>query len=74
MPTDPNQTEVRQWAENWRLASAELDAERWQRLASMTDDDRRVMALELLSLYQSDKAGDDGDGLLAIQKAFEKWR
>ncbi len=77
MKTDVDQRaqiDVRQWAANWRQASAELDAERWRRLAAMTDDDRRIMVLELLSLYQPEKPGDDGEGLLAIQKAFEKWR
>jgi hypothetical protein len=73
MPVDLDRNDVRRWAENWRRASPELEAERWQRLAAMTDDERRVVALELLTLYQPDKPGDDGEGLLAIQKAFEKW-
>lgn len=38
MPVDINRDDVRQWAENWRRAAIELDAERWQRLAAMTDD------------------------------------
>jgi len=73
VPTYLNPNDVRQWAENWRCVSVELDAERWQLLSAMTDDERRVMALELLSLYQPQKPGDDGEGLLAIQHAFGKW-
>lgn len=65
--------QMKQWVDNWKRAGPILEAERWSRLEAMTDEERTVMSVELLSLYQADKSGDDGEGLLAIQRAFSKW-
>lgn len=69
-----NRGATKQWAERWKRVGPILEAERWGRLAAMTDVERTVMAVELLSLYQADKPGDNGEGLLAIQRAFSKWQ
>ena len=66
--------QVRRWAANWKHIGPILEAERWERLTAMTLEQRTVMAVEQLSLYQPDRPGDDGEGLLAIQGIFSKWR
>lgn len=71
---DNARTQVKQWADNWKRVSPILEAERWARLEAMTDEEATTIAVELLSLYQSGVPGDDGEGVLAIQSAFSKWR
>ncbi len=74
-PSDESaRAQMKQWADNWKRVGPILEAERWDRLAAMTGVERTNMAVELLSLYQSDKPGDNDEGLLAIQRAFAKWR
>jgi hypothetical protein len=51
-----------------------LDAERWSRLEAMTAEQRADMTLDLLSLWQPDRPGDDAKALIRVQRAFALWR
>lgn len=65
---------TKQWLENWKHVGPLLDAERWTRLEAMTAGQRADMTLDLLSLWQPDRPGDDADGLIRVQRAFALWR
>ena len=71
---DHARAQMKQWVDNWKRVSPILEAERWERLAAMTDEEGTAMAVQLSSLYQPEMPGDDGEGQLAIQRAFSKWR
>lgn len=72
-PVDETARAAKRWADNWKRVAPILEAERWTRLSAMSDTERAVMAVELLSLYQPHRPGDDGEGLLAIQRVFARW-
>lgn len=75
---DPSDPEVRaqhkRWLANWRRVGPILEAERWERLAAMSERTRARMTLDLLGLWQRRVPGDNGEALLRIQRAFAKWR
>ena len=62
------------WLENWKRVGPSLDAERWRRLRAMGSRQRASMTLDLLSLWQPDRPGDDADALIRMQRAFALWR
>jgi len=75
LPLDPDARELgRRWLENWRHVGPILEAERWERLASMTERQRADTALDLLGLWQPDRPGDEGEALVRVQQAFVRWR
>ena len=65
---------MKRWVENWKRAGPLLDAERWRRLRAMRTGQRARMTLDLLSLWQPDRPGDDADALIRVQRAFALWR
>jgi hypothetical protein len=65
---------MKRWVDNWKRVGPILDAERWSRLARMTDQQRASMTLDLLSLWQPDRPGDDAIALIRVQRAFALWR
>jgi hypothetical protein len=65
---------TKRWAADWKAAAPILEAERWSRLTTMTDPQRAGMTLDLLSLWRPDLPGDDGEGLIRVQRAFARWR
>jgi hypothetical protein len=62
----------KRWLENWQRVGPMLDAERWDRLAAMTDEDAQRATRWVLELWQPDWTGDDGEGLLLHQKIFAR--
>ena len=65
---------TKRWFENWKRVGPQLDAERWRRLRAMGTGQRARMTLDLLSLWQPDRPGDDADALIRVQRAFALWR
>jgi len=65
---------TKRWLENWKRVGPLLDAERWRRLGAMRTGQRASMTLDLLSLWQPDRPGDDADALIRVQRAFALWR
>ena len=72
--TPEERAQTKRWLENWKRVGPLLDAERWAGLRAMTDGQRARAALDLLSLWQADVPGDDGEALVRVQRAFALWR
>jgi hypothetical protein len=65
---------LRRWLEQWRRAGPLLEAERWQRLAAMTQAEGQRASWSLLELWQPDWTGDQGEELLLHQQVFARAR
>lgn len=64
----------RQWLDNWKRVGPLLDAERWARLAAMTEEEGQRASRLVLELWQPDWHGDDGEELLLHQRVFARSR
>jgi hypothetical protein len=64
----------KQWLDNWKRVGPILEAERWARLATMTDDEAERASMLVLELWQPDWHGDDGEELLLHQRVFTRGR
>jgi hypothetical protein len=64
----------RRWLENWRRVGPILEAERWERLAAMTDEEAQRATRWVLELWQPDWHGDDGEELFLHQRVFTQAR
>ncbi len=62
--------EMRQWLDRWKVVGPLLEAERWTRLLAASDDTLRQQSLDLLALWQSGLAGDDGEAIVVQQRTF----
>jgi hypothetical protein len=71
---DDGRAATKRWAASWKAAEPILEAERWSRLEAMTARQRAGMTLDLLSLWRPSLPGDDGKGLIRVQRAFARWR
>ena len=71
-PPDDHESRAlhKRWLTTWRDVGPVLQAERWQRLAAMTDDDARRATRWVLELWQPGWRGDDGEGLILQQRVF----
>ena len=65
---------IRRWGRTGEEAGPLLEAERWGRVRETSDPERARIALDLLSLWRPDVPGDDGEGLVRVQRAFAIWR
>jgi hypothetical protein len=65
---------MKRWLDNWERVGPVLEAERWERLARLSDAEGQEVARDLLDLWQPDWKGDDGEGLLLHQRVFAKGR
>lgn len=65
---------VRRWRLDWQYAGRVLDEERWDRLASLTLEERNRIVLDVLGLWRPESPGDDGDALIRVQRALGKLR
>ena len=78
VPSPPGDAQVRaqmkQWLENWQRLGPILDAERWERLRSMTQEESQADTRRVLELWQPDWHGDDGEELLLHQRVFARAR
>lgn len=63
---------MKRWLDNWRRVGPILEAERWERLAAMTDEDAQRISRDLLALWQPGWVGDDGEELLRHQRVFAR--
>ena len=73
LPLDANgRAQMKQWLENWQRVGPILEAERWARLAAMTDEEAGRSLLLVLDLWQPDWPTDDGEELLLHQRVFAR--
>jgi len=73
LPLDAEgRAQMKQWLDNWKRVGPILDAERWARLAAMTDEEARHAALLVFDLWQPDWPTDDGEELLLHQRVFAR--
>lgn len=74
-PSDSNaRAQNKRWLDNWRRVGPILEAERWERLRSMTDEEAQTATRQLLELWQPDWPTDDGEELLLHQRVFARAR
>ena len=64
----------KRWLENWKRVGPILDAERWERLHTMSVADAQQASQNVLELWQPDWHGDDGEGLMRQQRVFARAR
>jgi hypothetical protein len=64
---------MRRWLDDWAHVGRVLEAERWARLRTLTDDQAWNEAVGLLSAWEPDAAGDAGEGLLLVRDVFARW-
>lgn len=81
MPSDrpsPSPADTRalnkRWLDNWRRVGPILEAERWERLAAMTEEEAQRVTQDVLDLWQPDWVGDAGEELLLHQRVFARAR
>jgi hypothetical protein len=72
--TAEEKAQMRQWLENWRVAGPLLEEERWERLRTMTEDEAQLATRRVLELWQPDWPGDNGEGLLLLQRVVARAR
>ncbi len=73
-PDADTRAQHKQWLENWRRVGPILEAERWERLRTMTDEEAQRATQWVLELWQPDWVGDDGEELLLHQRVFARAR
>ena len=74
-PLDPDlRAQLKSWLDNWKHVGPILEAERWERLETMTDEDAQQAMRRVLELWQPDWIGDDGEELLLHQRVFARAR
>lgn len=66
--------QMKQWLDNWKRLGPILAAERWARLAAMTEGETQQATTDLLDLWQPDWTGDGGEELLLHQRVFSLGR
>src|SRR5438094_148212 len=71
---EESRAQAKRWLENWKTLGPILEAERWTRLASMTDEQAQLASRRVLELWQPDWHGDDGEELLLHQRVFARAR
>ena len=63
---------MHRWLETWRAAGARMDADRWRRLTTLTDDEAWDETMGLLSMWEPSWTGDDGEELVRHQDLFAR--
>ena len=66
--------QAKRWLDNWKVVGPILEAERWARLAAMTDAEAQQASWRVLELWQPDWHGDAGEELLLHQRVFARAR
>lgn len=64
----------KRWLENWKRVGPLLEAERWERVRNMTDEEALTEMWQLLELWQPDWPTDEGEELLLHQRVFARAR
>jgi hypothetical protein len=65
---------TRRWLDTWNRVGPILEAERWERLRTMTEADAQQASQLVLELWQPDWRGDDGEELVLHQRVFARAR
>jgi hypothetical protein len=65
---------AKRWLDTWKRVGPILDAERWESLYTMTAADAQQASQNVLELWQPDWRGDDGEGLMLLQRVFSRAR
>lgn len=73
-PETDTRAQMKRWLDNWRRVGPILEAERWERLAAMTDEEAQIATCQLLELWQPDWPTDGGEELLLHQRVFARAR
>lgn len=60
------------WLADWARAAPVLEAERWDRLRTMTVSEAQEATRRVLELWQPDWHGDDGEALLLVQRVIAR--
>ena len=74
MPLASSRAATRRCYATWKRAGRLIEAERWARLGSLKLEERSAISVDLLSLWQPDMRGDNGQALVRVQRAFAQWR
>lgn len=64
----------KRWLDNWKRVGPLLEAERWERLRNMSDEEARRTVRDVHDLWQDDWVGDAGEELLLHQQTFARAR
>ena len=70
--SDEEKAATRRWLEQWRTVGPMLAQERWSRLAARSDADLLQDSRDLLSFWQPDLTGDDGEAIVIQQRVFSR--
>ena len=65
---------TKRWLDTWKRVGPILEAERWERLRTMTEADAQRASQLVLELWQPDWHGDDGEELVLHQRVFARAR
>ncbi|MPZ18519.1 MAG: hypothetical protein GEV06_11480 [Luteitalea sp.] len=65
---------MKRWLDNWKRVGPILEAERWEHLATMTDEEAQRVSGYVLDLWRPDWEGDQGEELLLHQRVFTRAR
>jgi hypothetical protein len=65
---------MKRWLETWKRVGPILEAERWERLRTMTNAEAQQASQLVLELWQPDWHGDDGEALVLHQRVFARAR
>jgi hypothetical protein len=63
---------MKQWLDTWARVGPILEAERRERLAAMTDEEAQAASQRVLELWQPEWHGDNGEGLLLLQRVIAR--
>lgn len=75
IPSTPgSRAQNKRWLDNWKRVGPILEARRWERLRTMTDEEAREVTRDLLDLWQPGWVGDNGEELLLHQRVFARAR
>lgn len=75
LPTnDDTRAAMKRWVENWKRVGPILEAERWDRLRTMSEADAQRASQLVLELWQPGWRGDDGEELVLHQRVFARAR
>jgi hypothetical protein len=72
--TPEERAATKKWLDIWAETGPLLDAERWNRLLSMSDQEVDRDVLLVLDLWQPDWTADEGDELVRHQAVFARAR
>lgn len=70
--SDDTRAAMKRWVDTWKRVGPILEAERWDRLRTMTNAEAQQASQLVLELWQPDWRGDDGEELVLHQRVFAR--